>query len=223
VCTEYDLQRFARRRDLDSAKLRYRCQATQLPEATTLLQWWDARQYIADVTSGNESTARVLKLLMLSWFRALTRLGFAYRITVRLHDFVHGLLIRRPPPYGDGTIAHGVQTPAGDFGLQPGEQVRVKTHQEILATVNKEHKNRGMRFDEEMVSYCGKEFRVARRVEKIIDEVSGEMIQMKNPCIVLDGVVCRSEYSAHRLLCPRAIVPYWREIWLQRDSTPENE
>jgi hypothetical protein len=36
---------------------------------------------------------------------------------------------------------------------------------------------------------------------------------MKNPCIVLEGVICKSDY--HRL-CPRAIYPYWREAWLKR-------
>jgi hypothetical protein len=39
------------------------------------------------------------------------------------------------------------------------------------------------------------------------------MINMKNSCIVLEGVVCQSDF--HRL-CPRAIYPYWRESWLKR-------
>jgi hypothetical protein len=30
------------------------------------------------------------------------------------------------------------------------------------------------------------------------------MMQMKNLCIVLDGVICRGKYSEKRLLCPRA-------------------
>ncbi len=47
------------------------------------------------------------------------------------------------------------------------------------------------------------------------------MLQMKEPCITLDGVVCTSQYNACRLLCPRAIRPYWREIWLERvDADP---
>ena len=52
-----------------------------------------------------------------------------------------------------------------------------------------------------------------RRVEQIIDERSGRMIRFKNPCIVLEDVICTSDY--HRL-CPRSIYPYWREIWLER-------
>jgi hypothetical protein len=72
-----------------------------------------------------------------------------------------------------------------------------------------------MWFDEEATVFCGGKFEVERRVERIIDEVTGEMMLMKTPCITLKGVYCRSMYSRDRLFCPRAITPYWREIWLQ--------
>ncbi len=39
------------------------------------------------------------------------------------------------------------------------------------------------------------------------------MLVMKNPCIILEGVACQSDY--HRF-CPRAIFHYWRENWLKR-------
>ena len=39
------------------------------------------------------------------------------------------------------------------------------------------------------------------------------MLRMKNPCIVLEGIVCE---GAHNLSCPRAITLDWREIWLER-------
>jgi len=53
-------------------------------------------------------------------------------------------------------------------------------------------------------------------VSKIIDEKSGKMLDMKNPCIVLDSVVCQARYSPCRMFCPRAMFPYWREVWLER-------
>jgi hypothetical protein len=70
-----------------------------------------------------------------------------------------------------------------------------------------------MSFDGEMVRFCGREFRVLRRVEQIIEEPTGKMHRFKNPCIVLDDVTCVGAY--HRQ-CPRGIYPYWREIWLER-------
>jgi hypothetical protein len=39
------------------------------------------------------------------------------------------------------------------------------------------------------------------------------MLSMKNSCIVLDGVVCEGVYNGN---CPRAFLPFWREIWLER-------
>ena len=70
-----------------------------------------------------------------------------------------------------------------------------------------------MSFNVEMLKYCGRQARVLRRVEQIIDERSGKMMRFKNPCIVLEDVICTGDY--HRL-CPRSIYPYWREIWLER-------
>jgi hypothetical protein len=39
---------------------------------------------------------------------------------------------------------------------------------------------------------------------------------MKQPCIMLEGVVCNAEYASGRLNCPREIPSYWRELWLER-------
>jgi hypothetical protein len=75
-----------------------------------------------------------------------------------------------------------------------------------------------MRFDAEMVPYCGRTYRVLRRVTKIVNEKTGELQELKNPCIILDGVVCQSRYSECRLFCPRSIYSYWREVWLEKVS-----
>jgi hypothetical protein len=64
-----------------------------------------------------------------------------------------------------------------------------------------------------MAPYCGGIYRVKKVVKKIIHEPSGKMITMKYPCIMLDGVVCNSEYASCRINCPRQIYSYWREFW----------
>jgi hypothetical protein len=215
-CTESDLQRLAVRSDSAPGSPCYRCQATELFRATKPLRWWDPRQYITDVTTGNAQLRTVTRLIVLAAARAVVHTGIAYRYTIRFYAWLHGRMMQRPLPDGVGIIPRGMATPTGELGLREGERVRVRSHDEILATLDPTNKNRGMRFDPEMVYYCDKEFRVVRRVRRIVNEVTGEMMQMKNPCIILDGVVCRAEYSQQRLLCPRAIHPFWREIWLQR-------
>ncbi len=107
-------------------------------------------------------------------------------------------------------------TPKETLDLRPGEFVQVKSHDEILATVNAKNRNRGLTFDAEMVPYCGGVYRVGSRVTQIIDEPTGKMVRMKSDCIILDGVICTSKYSHKRLFCPRSIPPFWREVWLRR-------
>ena len=52
-CTEAQVVKATRAASSDEADPTYSCQATMLPAATTLLHWWDVRQYVEDYTSGN--------------------------------------------------------------------------------------------------------------------------------------------------------------------------
>ena len=122
-----------------------------------------------------------------------------------------------PYPRWTGNIPVGQPTPTATLDLKQGDWVRVKSYGEILATLTTDNKNRGLLFDGEMMPYCGGRFRVRTRVERIVDERTGKMLQMKHPCVTLDDVVCRARYSECRMFCPRAIYPYWREVWLDRD------
>ena len=42
------------------------------------------------------------------------------------------------------------------------------------------------------------------------------MIRFKTDAIILKDAVCEARYAICRRFCPRAIYPYWREIWLER-------
>jgi hypothetical protein len=123
-----------------------------------------------------------------------------------------GSLFPRTP----GMIPEGVPTPSETLNLRPGELVRVKPHIEILKTVNTRNLNRGMYWDAELVPYCGGTYRVLQSVTKLIDERTGKLLEMKNPCIMLDSVLCEGRYSSCRMFCPKGMYPYWREIWLER-------
>jgi len=122
-------------------------------------------------------------------------------------------------PRRSGSIPEGQPTPSDKLNLQPGELVRVKTHGQVLQTLSTASKNRGLWWDAEMVPYCGQTHRVLKRVTQIIDEKSGRMQDMRNPCIVLESVTCQSRYSGCRMFCPRSIYSYWREVWLERVSS----
>ena len=190
----------------------YRCQVTDVPKFTSRMSFWDPRQYIRDLRSGNLAIGlgggtreeRVLEM-------TLAGLRLLQASIIGFFNEIQGRRQKSHYPFIQGT---GTTTTAEPLNLHPGELVEVRSKEEIMATL-KGQKNRGLWFDSEMLPYCGGIYRVLRRVHKIIDETTGKMVTMKHPCIVLEGVVCKSEY--HRL-CPRAIYPYWRESWLKRAS-----
>lgn len=200
----------------------YSCQATRLPGASTLLPWWDIRQFVEDYTSGNVGLTRIAKgLAYVTYRHGLVNLGIGIGPALKwLYDRVQRLRGGTPYPHRDGLLPVGGRTPAITLDLKPGEWARVKSFDAIRATCDTSNRNRGMGFDGELVPYCGGTYRVLRRVTKIINEVTGRMQGMKTPCVVLDGVVCQARYSGCRLFCPRSIYPYWREIWLERAEGP---
>ena len=204
----------------------YFCQATRLFDATDELAWWDVRQYVLDVVTGNRATNQVLRVLWLSWlrqpWRVVRRIPVLQRVYSAFNEWMHQLLTGREAPYLFKKVKPCGKTPTGRLDLQPGEWVRIKSKAEIEATINNQGLNRGLSFDpEEMAPYCGRVMRVQRSVTKILDEFTGKMVEMKQPCIILEGGVCNAEYARCRLNCPRAIPSYWREIWLERVEVPQ--
>lgn len=221
-CTETKLQEAALAAGSRAEAPAYRCQATQLFAASKPLPWWDLRQYVRDVRTGNHGLILVIRVLFLASTYRLMRLPFGYRVFRSLYGCAHRLVTGRPPPHVEGRVPHGSSTPLEALDLRPGELVKVKEANQIAATLNAHNKNRGLSFDPEEVPYCGGTFRVRRRVTRILDEQSGEMRVMRSPCITLENVVCRGHYSQGRLLCPRAITPYWRENWLERTEAAKD-
>lgn len=104
------------------------------------------------------------------------------------------------------------RTPAICLNLKPGEQVMVKTKEEIVRTLDSKGRNRGLAFIPEMLKYCGKRYRVLKRIEKIVDQKNGKIRTISNT-VLLENVVC--DGSFHRN-CPLNCYILWREAWLKR-------
>jgi hypothetical protein len=178
---------------------------------------------VEDYTSGNVGIPRLLCGAFYTAYYGLSQAGIGLGPVLRwVYQHTYWLWHGVPWPRTAGPIVANQPTPTGTLDLKPGEWVRVKPHSEIIKTLNVNSKNRGMGWDAEMVPYCEGTYQVKRRVEKIINEKTGKMIWMKNPCIILDNVVCQSRYSTCRMFCPRAFYSYWREIWLERVESKES-
>jgi hypothetical protein len=173
----------------------YRCQTTELLNATTEVtrkNRWDPRFYTQDLTSGNVGLTQFVRFGLLAMANAFT-------ITWRGRRY----------PFLQGRA--GKKTPRVDLQLAPGDIVEVRSKEEIAETLND-----GLWFDVEQLAFCGQRFRVLQRVEKILNEKTGRMMKMPNPCVILDSVTCSGNISTCRMFCPRSIYPYWHEVWLKR-------
>ncbi len=188
----------------------FSCQATELLRAApACLPFKDVRQYVTDVRTGNVGVPWMLRSVFVGLFNHFQKLS--KRVLPRQ------LWIKEGLRWGFVKGLAGPKTPTGSLDLKPGELVRVKSKEEILRTLNDKLLNRGMGFEEEMSRYCGQTARVSARIERCLDEKTGRMLEMKSPCIVLEGVICAGAYNVS---CPREFVPFWREIWLERVEEP---
>src|SRR5262249_43405100 len=163
-----------------------------LKKASRPLPWWKPGQYVRDIFVNREPVIDVFR-------------GFTCAVLNKL--------ARRFLGHGFPNVAGNLkQTPVEELGLQPGEWVVVKSREEIVATREKGGCRRGLVLKGEMLSFCGKRFRVLRRVEKILEESTGRMIKPRGASVILENLFCTSRF---RRVCPRAIYSYWREIWLR--------
>jgi hypothetical protein len=112
----------------------------------------------------------------------------------------------------NGSRAHP-PLPAGleeNLGLRPGEVVEVKSEAEILATLDERGRHRGLLWMPNMARFCGKRYRVLKRMESIMLESTGELRKIRNT-VLLEGAMCEDLYG-----CDRSCFHYWRETWLRR-------
>jgi hypothetical protein len=194
----------ATRETTESGATRYRCQATDIPSASEPLRFRQADQYARDLQ--NWSLRKIVRGLIIELFNLWQ--GFSKRRLPKRLLIAGG----NRYPFVVGKREKG-KTPSRKLDLRPGDLVRIKSKEEIEATLDSSLHNRGLSFDGEMANYCGRTARVRARVNRLIEESTGEMLDIKSDCIVLEGVVCTADY--HRF-CSRAIYPYWREIWLDK-------
>lgn len=179
---------------------KYTCQITELPRASTGMSKWDIRQDLRPLLNGNIGFAGFLIAMLTSVFNAAQALrgGASYPVAAPQLD--------------------GGPTPVAQLNLQPGEAVRVRGKHDIGLTLVRNH-NRGMWFGRETQRHCGRQYTVRNRVDRIIDERSGELKELKTPGIILDQVTGTGEFLR---FCPQNEYVFWREIWLERVDRPQS-
>jgi hypothetical protein len=186
---------------------RYFCQSTQLFNATEAFpgnkRLWRLRIMVREIRNGDRSVPEILRFLVLwSWQRVLRA--------------AHGDQWLRGPHE---------RAPVVSLNLEPGESVRIKSRSEMEATLDHKRTNRGLQICYEMTRCCGGQAEVRDRVDRMIDERTGKMIELSNTVTLRNIRKKRTTMPDSQCLCgnetgdcPRGELMYWREIWLERAS-----
>lgn len=101
--------------------------------------------------------------------------------------------------------------------LQAGDSVRVRSKEEIDATLNHWRQLRGCTFMPEMAAYTGTTQRVLKPLERFVDERDLQ-VKTARGIVLLEGVTCQGTADFGR--CDRSCVLFWREEWLEKIDQP---
>jgi hypothetical protein len=97
--------------------------------------------------------------------------------------------------------------------LQAGDVVRVRSLDEIRATLDNWGQLKGCGFMPEMEQYCGTQQRIYKRVERFVDE-RDLRVKRSRGIVFLEDVICQG--TADFGPCDRSCLFFWREEWLER-------
>lgn len=178
-------------------KPRYVCQMTEvLQRASTPLPLWSVSHYLRDLWTGNARLGPVLVAVGVRLFNSLQwRAGGSIWPVLK--------------PTDSETSPH--QT----LNLQPGQMARVKSKHAIELTLNRHARNRGLDFGGELIYYCGGSYRITAVINRIVHERTGEMLELKTPSVILEGV----GGIGGSILNPHNEYYFWREIWLDPEPS----
>jgi hypothetical protein len=171
---------------------KYACQSTLLGEITRPQSKWDVGHLVTDLRRAE-----------------LSPVGFALmagRTVVNRVRHVFGL------PDLEQLIGDGDGKSKVALNLKPGDWVRIRSAEEIKATLGPDGRNLGLTFEPEMARYIGGTYEVDFPVRSIILEETGQMAKL-NRTVALKTLACKGVCAKN---CPRANTLYWREAWLER-------
>lgn len=107
---------------------------------------------------------------------------------------------------------HGLRFLLGP-ALRPGDIVQVKSRQQIMETLDASGACEGLPFMQEMESFCGKTFRVHRRIDKINDMRNKTGLRRMRNAVTLTEVRCTG--AAHGG-CQAECQILWKDGWLAK-------
>ena len=121
------------------------------------------------------------------------------RIDYCLRALTRSRAVTKPPPLPEG--------------INAGDMVRVRSKEDITATLNAWNERNGCAMMEDMWAYCGSTQRVLKKVRKFVDERDYRMKRVKG-LYILENVYCEGARALGP--CDRTCFFFWCEEWLEK-------
>lgn len=155
--------------------------------------------------------------------RARVAILLSRNMDPRLKRFIKKILKRWTKK---GSKKPGVSNTISDAEIQeqtplfrPGDIVRVRSLEQIKASLNSNDRLKGCRFMPEMERYCGTIQRVYKPIERYLNECD-YTVRTSKGLVLLENVFCEGVASAGR--CDRSCFYFWRIEWLEHFSQGDN-
>lgn len=106
--------------------------------------------------------------------------------------------------------------------LRPGDWVRVRSIEEIRASLDSEDCLDSVPFMAEMSAFCGRRMKVLRRVEKVCHDVRHMQMRefIHNDVVFLEDAFCSGDAHGG---CQKACRIFWKERWLERAEAASHD
>ncbi len=104
--------------------------------------------------------------------------------------------------------------------FQAGDWVRVRSKEEIDATLDPFKELKGCAFLPSMYKYCGTQQRVLRAMQRFMDERDYKLKKVHG-VILLENVICNGTAAFGE--CDRCCFLFWREEWLESVTASRQE
>jgi hypothetical protein len=130
-----------------------------------------------------------------------------------LKSYSNDLYNRFSTLLGRGSRPAAPASRAATTRVKAGELVRVRSEEEIRATLNHWRQLKGCTFMPEMAPYCGTTQRVFKVMGRFVDERDLQVKRCRG-IVLLEGLHCQG--TAEFGPCDRSCLYFWREEWLEK-------
>ena len=100
--------------------------------------------------------------------------------------------------------------------FREGDVVRIRSKSDVLSSVDTPNKFLESLFVDQILDYCGKQFKVYKILYHYFDEHKYRMFKVIEPLYILDGLICYGEDDMFEVKCNRSCYLFLHETWLEK-------